>query len=355
MPAEDIARLLAARFLAEGNYEVGPVSLGAQPAAAIHQFDNYFDFVEAGFAGLAVQSVGHTAGVQEGEPKVVIHVLRGSRRAFRALPPRIDDADIEIDLIGRVRAIPALAGAGNFYEHNGRIACGSSCAASGSPNTGTFGALLRHAHNLLALSNNHVFGGCNHTTKGLPLVSPSGGDTRAGRRAPTEFARHDQIVELRSGDPGLVSLNRVDAALGIITNQASVTSWQGDEHEGFDTPANIVDPFSGMSVKKIGRTTGLTTGIVYTYDDTPWPLLYKAEHFKATAWFTETWTIRAPNDGELFALPGDSGSLVVTEDGAAAVGLLFASNMRGDRGAIIPIGNILAALGNPQLVSGHGV
>ena len=245
MPAEDVARLLATRFLADGNYEVGPVSLRAQTIAAKGRgLDEYFE--EAGFAGLAVQSVGYTAGIEEGEPKVVIHVLKGSRRAFRALPQRIDDADIEIDLIGKLRAVPAAVGPSNFFEHQGRIACGSSSAVSGSPYTGTFGALLRHAQNLLALSNNHVFGGCNHTTMGMPLVSPSSGDTRVGRPAPQEFARHDRIVETRSGDPGLVPPNRVDAAVGIVTNQNLVSSWQGDQDEGFDTPDNIAVNVGGV-------------------------------------------------------------------------------------------------------------
>src|SRR5882672_583775 len=171
MPAADVARLLAARFLANGNYETGPVFLGAQqPAGAI--LDQYFD-VEAGFSGLAVQSVGYTAGADQ--EKVVIHVTRGSRRAFSLLPQQVADAEVEIDIVGKFRAAPAIAGPSYFYERGGRIACGSSCGLGKF--TGTFGALLRNAHNLLALSNNHVFGGCNHTTRDMPVLSPSSGDS----------------------------------------------------------------------------------------------------------------------------------------------------------------------------------
>ena len=80
MPAEDLAESLAARFLMNGNYEAGPISLHAQPAGAL-PIDQYFD-ADAGFAGLAVHSVGYTKGAEE--EKVVIYVVRGSRRALRA-------------------------------------------------------------------------------------------------------------------------------------------------------------------------------------------------------------------------------------------------------------------------------
>jgi hypothetical protein len=83
-------------------------------------------------------------------------------------------------------------------------------------------------------------------------------------------------------------------------------------------------------------------------------LPYKSDHFTAKAWFQNTWTVRAADD-DLFALGGDSGSLVVTEDGKSAVGLLFAANTRGDYGIILPIKDVLTGLGNPRLVSGHGI
>jgi len=82
---------------------------------------------------------------------------------------------------------------------------------------------------------------------------------------------------------------------------------------------------------------------------------YKAKHFNATVWFTNTWTLRPADPQEPFALPGDSGSLVVTEDGTTAIGLLFAANIRGDRVRIAPIQDVLTALGNLELVSGYGI
>ena len=89
-------------------------------------------------------------------------------------------------------------------------------------------------------------------------------------------------------------------------------------------------------------------------NQTPWILPYKSGKFSATVWFTDTWTVRS-DDAEPFALPGDSGSLVVSEDGTTAVGLLFAVNNKGQYGIVIPLEQLLVELNNATLVSGHGI
>ena len=51
----------------------------------------------------------------------------------------------------------------------------------------------------------------------------------------------------------------------------------------------------------------------------------------------------------------DSGSLVVAEDEACAVGVLFAANRSGEYGWIIPMPYVTGAFGGLRLVGGHGV
>lgn len=359
--AETLAKSFAARFLENGNYEAlgTPLSHAAATkyaqAAAITDLDEYFA-EEDGFAGLAVHSVGFTSGAEE--EKVVIYVARGSKKALDGIAEAVDGVLVEAKVMGKLRAGPAPAmasgGLSNFYERNRRIACGSSCAPSGQNYSGTFGGLLRNGNRMLALSNNHVFAACNHTPVGMPILSPSTNDARPGRRAPSEICRHDRIVELRSGDPALVQMMRLDAAVAEVIDTTLVSSWQGNETEGFDTPATAVAPTSGLRVKKVGRTTGLTTGTVEAFVPTPWILPYKSGKFSATVWFIDTWTVRA-DGADPFALPGDSGSLVVSEDRASVVGLLFAVNNRGQYGIIMPIDQVLAAFGGATLVSGHGI
>lgn len=260
--------------------------------------------------------------------------------------------------MGRLRAGPspsmAGSGGGHFFECHSRIACGSSCAPSNENYSGTLGALVREGSRILALSNNHVFGGCNHTPVSMPILSPSTADARPGRRAPSEICRYERMVELRSGDPSLVPIARVDAAIASIPDAQSVSSWQGDPNDGFDTPTRTTTPKSGMKVKKFGRTSGLTRGTIEAFVPTPWILPYGARKFKAVVWFMDTWTVRS-DDNDPFAVLGDSGSLIVTEDASSAVGLFFAVNYNGVLGIFAPIEDVLNALGNLELVSGHGV
>lgn len=109
-----------------------------------------------------------------------------------------------------------------------------------------------------------------------------------------------------------------------------------------------------MRVKKFGRTTGLTTGTVEARIVDPFPLPYKCRHFSAVVWLTDVWTVAA-DAGTMFALPGDSGSLVVTEDGTQAVGLVFAvsSGVNGDYGIIIPMDYVVTKFGGLTLAHNH--
>jgi hypothetical protein len=81
------------------------------------------------------------------------------------------------------------------------------------------------------------------------------------------------------------------------------------------------------------------------------PIPYKAKHFAATVWIQNVWTVRA-STASAFALPGDSGSLVVTEDEGASIGLVFAA--QGEYGWIIPMAHVISLFGGLTLLNGHG-
>jgi hypothetical protein len=121
------------------------------------------------------------------------------------------------------------------------------------------------------LSNNHVLGGCNHVPQNQPILSPSSNDSRADLRAPTEIGRHAEIHELRTGDPSFVNPCEADLALARATNPTGLSSWQGEAGAGYDTPTRSQSPVSRMLVKKVGRTTGLTHGVVQSRIPTPRP------------------------------------------------------------------------------------
>jgi hypothetical protein len=144
----------------------------------------------------------------------------------------------------------------------------------------------------------------------------------------------------------------VDAAIAKVTNPALVTSWQGDNINGYDTPTAYALPKTGMKVKKVGRTTGFTRGTIESLAFGSMKLPYKAEGFNATVYFRDFWFIRGDDDNA-FALSGDSGSLVVSEDGNTALGLIFATN--GQYACITPLNSIFDALGGGELVGGYGI
>jgi hypothetical protein len=356
-----VAQRLAARLLEGGNFVfASPMSRSALtdvfPAAGqLTALDRHFE--ELGFAGLAVQSVGYEEGVDN--PKVHIYVTKGPKQRENELPTQQGPVTIEINRVGRVVVKPETASAathrGNLYERNNRIACGSSCAPSTEPYAGTLGTLVkkRGSQVLYVLSNNHVLAAANHVPVGMPILAPATMDARPGLIAPSEVCRHEDICELRSGAPALVQPQREDLAIGRVNDPARVTSWQGDGAEGYDTPHVIETPVSGTRVKKFGRTTGLTRGTIESRH-LPFALPYTCRHFSATVWFQDVWSVRA-DPGEAFALPGDSGSLVVREDAGSSVGILFAVASLGQYGFIIPMDHVNTCFGGLTLVHGHGI
>jgi hypothetical protein len=359
--AEKVANELMSLFLQKGNFAFAALGHGAggkgfAPARADGEIDSFFD--DRGFHGLSVQSVGYSNGDR---PRVVVYLTKGRSRDIEM---EVQNKKLLVSLrrIGKMIINPEQASSstnqGKFFLHRNRIACGSSCAPTSETYSGTFGALVHKKgtpkDNMFILSNNHVLAACNHVPSGMPIMSPSSADGGKLLIAPREIGRHAEICTLQSGDPTFVNPCMEDLAIANVTDLARVTSWQGPlaSEGGYDTPSKIADIDFDMKVKKIGRTTGLTKGTVEVKLK-PFPLPYKAKHFTATVWFQDAWSIRGT--GGDFALPGDSGSLVVRDDGEeAAVGMIFATSPYGET-AVIPMKHIAVCFGGLMLVGSHGV
>ncbi|MGO4668765.1 hypothetical protein [Bosea sp. 2RAB26] len=217
------------------------------------------------------------------------------------------------------------------YVHNGSLSCGSSVSPAHVIGAGTMGCLVRDGQGkLYGLSNNHVTGGCNHMEAGMPILCPSGFDSSADARHPVPRAigRHSRSIPILSGDPKIVQPQKHDAAIFEILEQDLVSSQQGDSSIAtYDTPSRLAFPNRGTRVKKVGRTTGLTHGTVVGSLSAPLMVPYSADRFKAQVYVTGAVAIEGDN-GETFSEPGDSGSLVVSEDGSVAIGLIVAGMNR---------------------------
>src|SRR5271156_2227852 len=208
--AEEVAIFLAYEFLKRGNYSAaaGPVQMSdlseIAPAATRAETDELFTGFE-GFGGIAVQSVGCEVGVDA--PNVYVYFARGSVRLIKALPEEVEGIPIVAQRMGPITVRPEMAASStnraHIFERDGRICCGSSCAPTSENCSGTLSVLVRKegSRQIYLLSNNHVFGGCNHVPQNQPILSPSSNDSRADIRAPTEIGRHAEIHELRTGNP----------------------------------------------------------------------------------------------------------------------------------------------------------
>lgn len=358
-----LAKQLAAFFLQNGNFVSAGGAMSLQVIPATTQVSIEMD--APGFAGLAVQSVGYTVTERDASeldpqdrPGVHVYVSRGSKKYLWEISRPINGVPCTVHNVGKLYVKPHQASVtthhGNFYERGGCVACGSSCAPTGRSYTGTFGALVKDdSDTLFCLSNNHVFGDCNHTPVGQPILAPSSMDGRPGMPAPREICRHSKIVEFQSGAPALVKPCREDIAIAEVPDSDLVSSWQGDDTDGYDTPTDVADPETGMAVKKFGRTTGLTHGIMQSNQQIL-SMPYVSEFFDALVWFQDVWTVRY-DGSDAFALGGDSGSLVVSEDGATAIGVLFAASPKGEIGLVVPLERVLRAFGGLSLVDGHNV
>jgi hypothetical protein len=242
--AEEIATQLAIEFLRAGRFAAssGPVEIRGLVAAFGHEETDVEVSVYAsraeGFSGLAVQSVGFEEGTEN--PAVHIYLTRGAARQVKALPGDVEGVPVRVHKMGpvsvRPEAMAASTNRGNIFQRHNRICCGSSCGPTSERGAGTFGAIVKIGlgQDLFLLSNNHVLSGCNHVPHNQPILAPASMDGRADAIAPHEIGRHHMLHELRSGDPHFVAPGGIDLALARVSNPAAVSSWQGDQEDGFD-------------------------------------------------------------------------------------------------------------------------
>lgn len=214
---------------------------------------------------------------------------------------------------------------------------------------GTLGCRLKDNHgNLYALSNNHVFANENSGKVGVDkIVQP--GELDGVAVTLCKFGITNNIVgTLAAFVPIDVSqpngTNTVDGAI-ISTNANLVNT--STLRDGYGVPkSTTVKAFLTQHVQKYGRTTGYTSGTV-TALNVAFPIGYNP----GVANFVNQIEITADDQFLFFAIPGDSGSLVVDFDNNP-VALLFAGN-----GLVTdcnPIDDVLTQL-SARLILNRGV
>ncbi|OWT67696.1 hypothetical protein CEY09_14395 [Achromobacter marplatensis] len=177
---------------------------------------------------------------------------------------------------------------------------------------------------------------------------------------PFTIGTHQRQLPMNMGDPTTVdTLINQDASIFKIVAVDRISSMQ---QNSYDTPAASMPLMGGMHVKKVGRSSGFTEGVVLGEMVGAHRVNYQApEHaFSGPVYFDRMFAVVGKADR--FSEPGDSGSLVVHEapDGIDyAVGIIVAGYT--DNRApgnivslIMPIEPILVSF-NVTLVAGHNV
>ena len=190
------------------------------------------------------------------------------------------------------------------YQRKVRPAMGGLSVGHYSVTAGTLGCLVKDRRTRYILSNNHVLANENRGSEGDPILQPGRFD--GGRLDRDVLARLVTYVAL---DPD--GVNVVDSALAEPHSPDDVTS----DVLNIGRLKGTREPELGESVRKSGRTTRLTKGVVEDASAT-----LRVGYSGGSFVFTDQVVVRGAGGG--FSSGGDSGAVIVGED-AKALGLLF--------------------------------
>ena len=258
-----------------------------------------------------------------GKPAIKVFT---SKPNVAGLPKELDGLPVEVEQTGKFLAFDGpLSGRHRSVPIGVSVANNSQCAA------GTIGCIVERANKKYILSNNHVLARENLAALGEDIVQPGRYDNKPKCDNHIEA---DKVADLSAFVPLKFdgSDNKVDAAIALL----STTDFTCATLPGFyDLPGSTpVTAALGLPVKKVGRTSVLTTGTVIAVNAT----VHVGYGPAGVARFV----------GQLvtsrhFIKPGDSGSLMVTDDASDnPVGLLFAGTSNGI--AIVnPIDEVLSS------------
>jgi hypothetical protein len=204
---------------------------------------------------------------------------------------------------------------------------------------GTLGSLVSRGGNQYILSNNHVLARTDLAALGESIIQPGLIDANCGFATTLTVGHLSQFVSLEANnnhpvaDAAIAQVVPVQGTVdssGTILELGGTTSGglptDGPPHQGPGiTPAQAVaSPHNGL-VAKSGRTTGLTCSTIMA-TSVSLSIVYQkgcGTGTTFTATFSNQVSVAGGSAGGNFSAEGDSGSLIVTQDTADPVALLF--------------------------------
>jgi hypothetical protein len=202
--------------------------------------------------------------------------------------------------------------------------CGSA-----PPGGGTIGCRLKDKKGrVFALGCCHVFGNTGLGVIGDQCIQPGSDDeVPLGSCDPGDvfgtLFKFAPITLVDITDPN-APITKIDAAV-VLTTKAQLGNSTPSKPDGYGTPRTqlLTRPFLGLRVQKYGKQTGLTTGTVTGLNVNQLQIINgNSPATLGFARFINNIEVTA-DKVTFFALPGDSGALVVSMD-RFPVGMVFA-------------------------------
>ncbi|HLG94642.1 MAG TPA: hypothetical protein VI546_07385, partial [candidate division Zixibacteria bacterium] len=257
--------------------------------------------------------------------KPVIKVFT-SKPDVAGFPKELDGLPVEVELTGKFFAFAAPL-SGRYRP----VPIGVSVANNGQCAAGTIGCIVERANKKYILSNNHVLARENLSDIGEDIVQPGRYDNKpkcANHLADDKIADLSDFVPLKFDG----SENLVDAAIAELFTSDFTCATLSDFY-GLPNSTPVAASL-GMPIKKVGRTSVLTTGTVAAINATVDVGYGPAGVARFIGQIVTT---------KQFIKSGDSGSLAVTDDANHnPVGLLFAGTSNG-LAIVNPIGEVLSS------------
>ncbi len=213
---------------------------------------------------------------------------------------------------------------------------------------GTLGSLLERDGSYYILSNNHVLARSDLASVGDAVIQPGLIDANCSSTGTTTVGNLSQFVNLEASgtnvDAAIAQIvsGTVDLSGSILSLGATATGGApdpGPPHAGNGMAANV-----GEAVAKSGRSSSLTCstiGAIRIHTS----VSYQKGCSTGTT-FSVTYTGQISVTGGTFSAAGDSGSLIVDENTADPVALLYGGSDTDTVGN--PVADVLSALQDGQ-------
>src|SRR6266511_2957060 len=265
--------------------------------------------------------IGTAVTVQpDGRPGMVLFL---ERKGIKGLPLMLEGIPVSQQVTGRLMA---------FTDPTQRQRPAPSGFSVGHPaiTAGTIGARVRDGTGrVYVLSNNHVLANSNGASIGDPEYQPGPFD---GGTAADQIATLSDFQVISFAANGT---NTIDAAIALSTTTVLDNATPADD--GYSMPNSTIfgdangdglfddrNALLGLNVQKYGRTTKLTHGQITGINAT---VTVCYEVFIIFCLKSATFVDQLIIEPGSFSGGGDSGSLIVTDDGdKSPVALLFAGS-----------------------------